>query len=230
MRLHKHFIAFFCFVLISSGSMAQQKNSFFSVGSGVSIPLGTYGGTDYDESCFTTTGINMNLEGAWYFLPYLGIGAQVGYNLHPVDVRALGYARLQNNPFLLDVTTRSEAYQMITGGIGPYASWNIWKELSLHGKVLAGMIFGKTPFQIFEPDYYLTGPTYEVKTSAKDYGFILIPGIGMQYNVSPCIGLKIDSEFYYREMVYGFNTASGLREDYRTTSFINVSLGLVIIL
>lgn len=192
--------------------------------------MGIYGGTNYDESCFTTTGISLNLEGAWYFLPYLGIGAQAGYNLHPVDVWALGYERVQNDPFLQDVTTRSEAYQMITFGIGPYTSWKVWKDLSFHGKILAGMIFGKTPYQIFEPEYFIVGPRYEVKTSAQDYGFIVIPGIGFQYNVSPCIGLKVDSEYYYRELIYGFNTGSSERYDYRTTSFINVTLGLVVIL
>ncbi|MEE4259201.1 MAG: hypothetical protein V2I62_05535 [Bacteroidales bacterium] len=228
--MHFRSFIFSIFIFISATAFSQDNNSFFSVGSGVSIPVGTYGGTTYDESCYTTTGINLNVEGAWYFLPYLGIGAQIGYNLHPVDVRALGYGRVQNDPFLLDVSTRSEAYQMITGGIGPYASWNFWKDLSLHGKVLAGMIFGKTPYQVFEPEYFLTGPRYEVKTSARDYGFIVIPGIGFQYKVSPCIGLKIDSEFYYREMIYGFKTGSGVRNDYRTTSFINVTLGLVVIL
>lgn len=218
------------FLIVSSVVTAQQKNSFFSVGSGVSIPVGTYGGINYDESCFAIAGINLNIEGAWYFLPYLGIGAQVGYNLHPVDVRALGYARVQNDPFLQDVTTRSEAYQMITAGIGPYTSWKLWKDLSFHGKLLAGMIFGKTPYQVFEPTYFVVGPRYEVKTSAQDYGFILIPGIGFQYDVSPCVGLKIDSEFYYHEMIYGFNTGNSTRYDYRKTSFINVSLGLVILL
>ena len=218
-------IALLIFSLVS----IAQKNSFFSVGSGVSIPAGKYGGIDYDASCFTSTGINLNLEGAWYFLPYLGVGAQVGYNLHPVDVRALGYARVQNDPFLQDVSTRSEAYQMITAGIGPYTSWKLWKELSFHGKLLAGMIFGKTPYQVFEPTYFIVGPRYEVKTSAQDYGFILIPGIGFQYDVSHCVGLKIDSEFYYHEMIYGFNTGNGTRYDYRTTSFINVTLGLVIL-
>lgn len=217
-------------IFISVTAFSQQRNSFFSFGSGVSAPVGIYGGTTYQESCFAITGINFNLEGAWYFLPYLGVGAQVGYNLHPVDVRALGYARVQNDPFLIDVSTRSEPYQMITAGIGPYSSWNLWKKLSFHGKILAGMVFGKTPYQVFEPEYFLTGPRYEVKTSAQDYGFIVIPGIGFQYNVSSCIGLKIDSEFYYREMIYGFNTGSGIRNDYRTTSFINTTLGLVIIL
>ena len=228
MNYHRH-ILIVLILIISSDSIAQ-KNSFFSVGSGVSIPVGTYGGTNYDESCFTTAGINLNVEGAWYFLPYLGLGGQLGFNLHPVDVGALGYARVQNDPFLQDVTTRSEAYQMITAGIGPYTSWRLWKDLSFHGKLLAGMIFGKTPYQVFEPTYFVVGPRYEVKTSAQDYGFILIPGIGFQYDVSPCIGLKIDSEFYYHEMIYGFNTGSSTRYDYRTTSFINVGLGLVVIL
>jgi hypothetical protein len=230
MKIKPFTVAILILIFISASVIAQEKNSFFSIGSGVSIPLGTYGGIDYDESCFTTIGINLNLEGAWYFLPYLGIGAQVGYNQHPVDVRALGYARLQIDPFLMDVSTRSEAYQMITAGIGPYVSWNLWKELSFHGKILAGMIFAKTPYQIFEPEYFQTGPSYEVKTSAKDYGFIVIPGIGFQYNVSPCIGIKIDSELYYRKMIYGFNTGNTVRYDYRTTSFINMTLGLVIIL
>jgi len=228
MNYHRHLLIVL-FLIVSSVSIAQ-KNSFFSVGSGVSIPVGIYGGTNYDESCFTTAGINLNVEGAWYFLPYLGLGAQVGFNLHPVDVGALGYARVQNDPFLQDVTTRSEAYQMITAGIGPYTSWRLWKDLSFHGKLLAGMIFGKTPYQVFEPTYFVVGPRYEVKTSAQDYGFILIPGIGFQYDVSPCIGLKIDSEFYYHEMIYGFNTGSSTRYDYRTTSFINVSFDLVVIL
>lgn len=230
MKLKSYLIFVLVFVFLSGSVLSQNKNSFFSVGAGVSIPVGTYGGNTYKESCFATTGINLNIEGAWYFLPYLGVGAQLGYNLHPVDVQALGYARVQNDPFLQDVTTRSEPYQMITAGIGPYTSWNIWKDLSIHGKVLAGMIFGKSPYQVFEPEYFIVGPRYEIITSAQDYGFIVIPGLGFQYNVSPYIGLKVDSEFYYRELIYGFNTGNDVRYDYRTTSFINVTLGLVVIL
>lgn len=211
-------------------SFSQDKNSFISLQGGGSFPVGNYASTNLDDGSFTTTGINVGIEGAWFFLPYLGVGGQLGINYHPVDVSSLGWEKVQANPFLQDLTIRSESYQIATGTIGLFGKWNFWNHLSLTGKVLGGMMWGKSPYQLYKPTYYQVEPKWYEITSATDYSATLVAGAGLRYDISGCIGLKIDADYTMGQMVYGFRTATSTRYDYRDITYINLSLGLVVIL
>ena len=218
------------FLFVSTILISQEKNSFIALQSGVSIPVGNYAATNLDYGCFTTVGINANIEGAWFFLPYLGVGAQVGINIHPVDVRSLGWEKVLSDPFLQDVTVRSDSYRMITAAAGLYGKFGIWKHLSLSAKVLGGVMFAKSPYQLYKPEYFLVeGKWFEI-TSSTDRNLALIAGLGVRYDISRCIGLKIDADYAYSKMVFGFTTATGKRYEYRDISYITTTLGLVIIL
>ncbi len=61
------------------------------------------------------------------------------------------------------------------------------------------------------------------------YNIAFAVGLGMQYNFSSCIGLKIEGEYDYSKMVFSFSTGNGVRNDYRNISYINTTLGLVIL-
>ena len=217
-------------ILMSSSAPAQKKYSFVSLKGGLSIPVGQYADKNLETGCFTELGFTVGIEGAWYFKPWLGVGGQFGLNLHPVDVSTLGWEKVQDDPFLQDVTIRSDPYQVITGTVGLFSRWNFWKMLSLHGKILGGMMWAKTPYQLYKPEYFLTGPEYFEITSSKDRNLAGIVGAGLQVDVSPCIAFRAEGEFTYSKMVFGFSTAGGPRYDYRTISFINTTLALIIIL
>jgi len=218
------------FLFVGILAFSQDKNSFISLQGGTSFPVGDYSATNLDYGSFTTTGINLGIEGAWFFLPYLGVGGQAAINYHPVDVSILGWEKVQANPFLEDLTIRSDSYQIATGAIGVYGKWNFWKQLSATGKLLGGVMWGKSPYQLYKPTYYQVEPKWYEITSATDLSPALVGGLGLRYDISGCIGLKVDADYTYAQMVYGFRTATGTRYDYRNITYINLTLGLVVIL
>jgi len=225
----KYFVLiFFSFSILSS--VAQENPSFFALKGGVSIPFGKFNNYNLQESSFSTTGISLSADGAWYFLPWLGVGGEFGYNLQPIDVSVLGYEKMLADPFLEDLTIRSDAFQTLTTSAGIYATWNFWKSFSLNGKLLGGWLWAKTPYQLYKPTYYLLDvPWYEI-TSSKDNGFIVVPGIGLQYDISPCIGVKAEGELYYRNMQFGYTNSQGAYYVDKTISFVNITIGLVVLL
>ena len=176
------------------------------------------------------TGITISADGAWFFLPWLGVGGEFGYNIQPIDVSVLGYEKVLADPALEDMTIRSDGFQTINAGAGLYADWNFWKSFSLTGKLVGGWMWAKTPYQLYKPTYYLVDPGWYEITSSKDNGFIIVPGIGLQYKISPCIGVKAESELFYRNMQFGFINTVGYYSIGRTVSFVNITLGLVVLL
>lgn len=222
----KQYIFLAILVMCLSGIKAQDKPSFVGIRSGVSIPYGKYNATDLDGGSFTTAGFNVSAEGAWFFHPKFGIGASAGLNFHPVDVYRLGWEKVLKDPFLQDLYIRSDPYQIITAMAGFYTQLPIVKKFSFTGKLLGGLLHGKTPYQLYKPEYFLTGPPYYEITSSKDYKFSWQAGIGFRYDISPCFGLVLDTDIFYDKLVFGFNTALGTRYDEHIISFINTTLGV----
>lgn len=219
------------FLIAFMGSMvllvAQDKPSFIGVRGGASFPYGEYHAKTLYGGSFTLTGFNVSAEGAWFFMKKLGIGASVGVNMHPVDVSSYGWERVVNHPLLVDVTIRSEAYMVITAMAGPYFQTPIFKKFSFTSKLLVGLLYGKSPYQLHKAEYYPFGLVYEEKTSATDYKFSWQAGIGLRYDISPCFGLVFDSEIFYDKLIFGFNTSQGgVRYDEHIISFINTTLGI----
>jgi hypothetical protein len=221
-------LALFVFGMVEIN--AQKGPNFFSLHAGTSVPFGSFSSYDLQEGSFAITGITAGADGAWYFLPYLGIGGECSFNFQPINVGVLGYEEMLNNPSIEELTIRSEAFQTISVAAGIYGDWNFWKSFSLTGKLLGGWIWAKTPYQLYKPVYFMVGTNWFEITSSKDNGFILVPGIGLQYNISHCIGVKAESELYYRKMTFGFSNYEGIYYEHKTVSFVNISLGLVVFL
>jgi hypothetical protein len=223
----------FCllFLILTCNSLfSQSAKSFVSLRAGSSIPLGGFSSYDLNESSFAMPGIAISADGAWFFLPYLGVGAQAGFNLNPIDVSVLGYETVQADPFLVDMTIRSEAFQTYTTTAGIYGKWNFWKSLSLSGNVSVGWMWAITPYQLYKPTYFGVASKWYEKTPSKDNGFIAVPSIGLVYDFKTCIGLKADAEYYYKKLSFGFEDFNGVYYSDRVINFLNISLGLIVYL
>jgi len=217
-------------IFLSNSLNAQEKSYYIGLNSGLSIPIGQYKAKNLESGCFTQTGFTVGIEGAWYFKQFLGVGGQFGFNLHPVDVGLLGYEKVRIDPFLSDLFIRSDPYQIITGTIGLFYRWNFFKQWSFHSKLLGGMMWAKTPYQLYKPEYIMVGPEYYEITSSKDNNLMGLFGAGIQVDISPCIAVRAEGELQYSKMIFGFKTSSGSRYDYRTISFINTSIVLILVL
>lgn len=207
-------------------AQAQNNESFFGFKSGASIPLGKYYSADLDGGSFAEVGYNITAEGAWFFNPNWGVGGQANIQQHPVDVGLLGWKKVLDDPFLSDLYIRSEPYLMLTAMAGVYYRRPVYKKFNAEMKLLGGMLYGKTPYQLYKPQYFLFGPEYYEITSAQDWNFAVNAGLGLQYNITPCYSFVLDSDFAYSNLAFSFVSSTGTRIDQRTIFFVNLSLGI----
>lgn len=215
------------FCLLVSGVLSAQHHPLtFGLRAGMSIPAGDYASTQLETGSFTTTGLTASAEVSYVVYKGLGFLLQAGINIHPVDVGSLGHARVQDDPFLEDVYIRSEAFQVIhlVGGISyRYAFLNRFVGT---GKLLGGLFFAKTPYQLHKPRYFMVGPDYFEITSARDRSWAYGAGLGIAYRMNDCIRLGVEGDLLYSQAAFGFITAEGPRTDWRKISFVNTVLRL----
>jgi hypothetical protein len=210
-------------------SIAGEGKSYLSLRTSFSIAVGDYGKNDLDVGCFTTYGMSFGAEGAWFFWKNIGVGLDVNYSLHSVDAIALATEKVRVDQFVVDMRVRSEPYSILTIMSGFYYSLELTEKLSLQPKLMGGIMFGKTPFQLFEPTFFFLGPSYYKVTSSRDYGFALKTGLLIKYDLSNCIAIGVNADFTYSHLIFGFKTVGGNHEDReRKISYLDLGLQLII--
>ncbi len=223
-------LVIFFLLFFNTALNAQNNNSFVGFRSGISIPFGDFGLKSLDNGTFAELGFQAAAEGVWFFKPHYGIGASVGVNFHPIDVSGLGAALVQSDPFLDDVYIRSESFLTIATMAGPYIQFPLVNKFSLTGKFLVGLLYGQTPYQLFKPDFFGVDVSFYEITSARDWKFSWMAGVGLRYDISPCFGLVFDSEFMYDTLQFNFKTLTESRTDKELFAIINLSLGIRLVL
>lgn len=213
-------------LFIGISAYAQTQSGYFSIRTGLSFPFADYSSYKLDGGGFTSSGFNVGADASWFF--YKGIGLEVSgsMNFHPVEVGVLGYEIVMNDPFMTDTYIRSEAYNIKTLMIGPVYKYMLNDRFHIITKLQAGFAEAKTPHQIHKPVYQAPGPPMYEITSSINRQFAMIAGLGVRYDFTPCYGLIFNAEFFSKEFGFGFNTANGLRTDYKTISFVNLNVGV----
>lgn len=220
---------FFLILLISGTIQAQEKPSFFSLLAGTSLPVGGFHSKELPDGGFALPGMNVSMEGAWFFKPWIGVGAQAGIYFHPVDIRTLGYEKVIADPFMDDVYIRSNPYMTIAANAGLFFNFPLIQRLSLTAKTLGGMMYSETPYQLYKAEYYLVGEQWYEITASGDYEFSFLAGAGLRYNLKSCIGFVLNTDFTYNVLDFDFITLGGdIRTDKKIISYIDISAGLVI--
>lgn len=208
-------------------SSSQEKPSFISLNTGASIPVGGFHKTELPDGGFAETGINVALEGAWFFKPWLGVGAEATVDFHPVDVGSLGYEVMNENPFLEALIIRSDPYRTIGAYAGAYFNIPLKWELSFTAKALGGMIYASTPYQLYKAKYYMLGDKWYEITSAGDFEGSFLAGAGLRYDLNEAVAFALNGEFTYNQADFNFTTATGVRTDVKVISFVNVGFGVI---
>jgi len=220
-----YFVLIIILLLPTTLATAQEKPSFIGFRSGISIPFGNYAATTLDGGSFAQLGYNITADGAWFFRPKLGVGASVGMNWNPIDVNSLSQARVNADWFLTSVVIRSEPFTVLTAMGGIFVQLPFGTKFAFSGKLLGGLLYGQTPYQLYKPDYYLLPDDWAEITSAQDSKFSWQTGFGLRYMLSPCIDLILDTDFFYDKLQFNFITSSGTRTDTHTIAIINTTLG-----
>ncbi|NPD83139.1 hypothetical protein HNS38_00090 [Lentimicrobium sp. L6] len=211
-------------------SSAQETKSFFSVKGSYSIPVGDYAAYDLDKGGFTTEGISLGAEGAWYVYKNIGFGADITYSLHSVDAIGIANKKMEDAILLNQLYVRSDPYKMMTTLVGFYYSINVINRLTIEPKLLGGMMFGKSPWQLFEQELYLLGESYYKITSSKARSFAFKAGVSFKYELSSCLALSLFADYSQSDLSYGFYSSSGdLSYKDRKTAYFDFGVGLVLL-
>lgn len=224
----KKILLFLLIITNSFISSAQDASSFFSLKGSYSLPVGDYAAYDLDKGCFTTEGMSLGAEGAWYFYKNIGFGADFNYSMHSVDAIGIANEMIKDAILLNQLYVRSDPYKMITAMAGFYYSLSVRKNLSIEPKILGGMMFGKTPWQLYEQELYLLGDSYYKITSSKAHAFTFKAGLSFKYIVSPCIALSLFADYTQSDLSYGFYSSDILSYKDRKTAYFDFGLGLVL--
>jgi hypothetical protein len=224
---------------VIAGLIAIQFSNFVAFGqhpeisvtirSGLSLPLEDYASKDLAKGSFTLPGFAASLETSLFVYNQWGILAQGGVGFHPVDVGSLGYEKVLDDPFLQDVYIRSEAFRIIQLSGGILRRYELSNNFSFTPKVLAGIFFSQTPYQVYRPRYFQTGPDIYVITSAKDRSFTYGLGFDISYLLNDCLKVALSSEYHRSRAAFGFISGSQQRTDWRNISFLNILIGVQLV-
>jgi hypothetical protein len=225
----KKLIATLLFLMLAISMTAQQKPSFVSLQAGPSFPVAKFHGKELPDGSFALTGLSASVEGAWFFKSWLGVGASAGMNLHPVDVGYLGYEKIQDDPFIKDLTIRSDPYLSFSLYSGLFFQFPLVERLSVTAKMMGGIIYAQTPYQLYKVEYEMIGDVWNEITSAGDFEGSFLAGAGLRYDLNDCIGFSLQTDYTYNVMEFNFKLSNGTtRTDEMVMSFVNLKAGIVI--
>ena len=86
----------------------------------------------------TLTGSTVGIEGAYFFTPYVGIGAELLANSVPLHLQDNSFMSAQGGNFPSNAYIRCNSFNTITTSLGAYFSLPVSKRWYLGGKLLAG--------------------------------------------------------------------------------------------
>jgi hypothetical protein len=208
---------------------AQDSQGFISLQAGPSIPVGGFHSKELPDGGFALAGINLGLEGAWYFKDWIGVGGSACMNLHTVDAEALGNAKMAGNEFLTSLIIRSDPYFSVALYAGLFFKFPVAPKLFVTAKATGGYIYAQTPYQLYKAEYYMLGKNWYEVTPAGDYDASFLTGAGLRYDLNDYLGFLLQGDFTYNVMDFTFLTSGGgERTDQKVMSFVNVTAGVVL--
>lgn len=215
-------------LVVSTILFAQDKDINISLRSSVSMPVGDYQKADVNVGSFANTGVSFSAKAVWFFWKNFGAGIDVSYSVHTVNASKLATQTVLNDPFMEDLVVRSEPFNMISITGGLYYRYKIGNKISVNPGLSGGILIGKTPFQLYEPKYFLVGPDYYKITSSRDQSFAFKAGISLIYDVNSCISLSLDSDYTHSKLSFGYYTSTGYEVRNRNISYFDIGLSLML--
>ncbi|MBU2557408.1 MAG: hypothetical protein KJ578_06485 [Bacteroidetes bacterium] len=209
--------------LISPGILTAQKLTL-RLQPALSIPLGDFAAKNLDKGSFATAGFSGGGSLQWHLNTTWSINLQAAATWHAIDIGELGYKKVQQDPFLEDVYIRSEAFKNRMLLAGPVYTILLRDKISINNSVAAGLMQSATPYQLYKPQYFMTGPNYYEITSARDYNFVWGVSTALMYHFNTCYQLGFSAEWLHGNPVFTFTTANGLRFDERKISMLNLAM------
>ncbi|GAB4325236.1 MAG: hypothetical protein Kow00127_17980 [Bacteroidales bacterium] len=210
-------------MIACSGTAGAQTGWSVTVGGGISFAAGEF----RQAPSFARSGMFFSLQGTKTFGKKFFAGIRPSFALHSVAASELATWKLQNDPFLTDLTVRSDPFLFISTEAVSGVNFFIAENQKAIIQISAGWAFARTPYQLYKTTYFMTGPPYYEITSAGAHSFTTGFKAGYQVQISSCFSAGINAGLQYAPFRFYFDTASGRREDKRTFLFVNTGISFI---
>lgn len=227
-------------LLITAWVSAQNKaNNFIGATVGASIPMGDFAKSETGEfgnwnntAGFAKTGFSVGVEGAYYFLPKIGLGGTLYFSDHggfsKSDAAKLGDS--YTDAFGVDESTVSTTggYRSLNVMIGPYFSFPMNKftiDLRLMGGLLKSF---STPEMTVQLEDNTDSKFTQKSSTASAFGWQV--GGGFRYALTDRLGLMVRADYFSSDGIKTDNTnrtnSAGRLVTQQPMSWVNASAGV----
>jgi len=189
-------------------SMAQENRFLAGFRYGFSLPMGQFASHEYKYGAYALLGTTFTSEAVWYFYKGFGAGANFSASYYPI---ASGYYAEDldiHDAFGEDYDLKSGPYTVRTYMAGACYRLPVYKRFSASFKALGGLFWAMSPDQFYGATFYLEGPMYWRKTSARSSRFTFLTGAALNYRLFENVTLLLETEFTYAESRFPFIKAN----------------------
>ncbi|MBG0783044.1 MAG: hypothetical protein H0S84_12310 [Bacteroidales bacterium] len=211
------------FLLFSFHFTGYAQEWSISLKPALSIATGEFAAHKLHTGSFAQPGFNGSLSIDYTLYKGWKLALESGLALHAVDVSGLGLITVQSDPFMEDVYIRSEAIRNIYLLAGANYTFNLPLMLHAEAGIKAGVMRSETPYQLYKPRYFLTGPEYYEITSAMDYSLVVSAEMALLYPIKNCYETGLGVQWLSASPAFEFNTSGGMRVDKRPVKMINIA-------
>lgn len=236
----KRISAFVLFLFFMFNGFGQ--GGFMSLSMGASIPVGDFADTvDLYKSGFAGTNFVLNFDGAYFFLPYLGLGGTFSFGSNYG-----GGEDLQNKikkeipskfpelsiPFNPEYNFNIGQWNYVNLMIGPQISV-LLNNIGLDFKALAGLSFITSPER--EVTLQLTDGEFTSSQENRQLNFGYILGSGFRFGVGRSTAIRLSADYFYSKSSFEIKNAyqtNGTDDDLPSDEYklainsIHVALGI----
>jgi len=209
-----------------------SKPHMITINCGVSLPLSGFSENSVlATDGFAKPGLNVDIEAAYFFIKYIGLGIKIGYNTYSIDNDRLNSSNYQFDDIGKLNFTFNDGYLCTTIMGGIYSNFLSFKKFTLSGKVLAGLLtINKPKYSVHYDKYNIRTPdapkSIDEDISAKtNYKITGIAGLSIKYQVEPKTSLNLNVEYTQASGNFDFTLNDLSRTSRTKIKFINITFG-----
>ncbi|MDL2240098.1 hypothetical protein LJC69_00570 [Bacteroidales bacterium OttesenSCG-928-K22] len=258
------FFVFLTLPIFSQDIMAyfrEEAPSFISINAGCSFPTGRFsqktiygnydnpyhlnvpklpltGSSDFKVAGFANPGVSISVNGAWFFIKFLGIGVRASLSQNFLATKRLNkvyddaYNISEDNIYSFDFSTNDYYFSAFAA---PAIFFSIPIVENIYFSLEAGFGPFYSHFPQFTCDYALNDVSYkEVTQSASTWDFSYYMAVGAKFRSDGRFGLNVELSYNEFSPEYKIITTRGMSSVENTVPVfyknLNLSLGLVMFL
>lgn len=209
-----------------------SKPHMITINCGVSLPLSDFSKNSVMATDgFANPGLDVDIEAAYFFIKYIGLGVKIGYNTYSIDNDKLNGSQYQFPDIGKLNFTFNDGYLCTTIMGGIYSNFFSVKKFSMGGKVLAGLLTVNKPKYNVHYDKYNTrvpdgDKSIDEEVSANtNYKITGLAGLTFKYQVEPKTSLNLNVEYTQASTDFDFSLNELVRPSKFNIKMIHITFG-----